>query len=110
MKRIIFLALAIAALPLVLSGNANATCIVTGGIASVVTTPGSTTTATIYIRQGAYYDYRWYATTTDEKTAIMAVAAWANNRRVTIIGNATACPTTGTARNMGAVTKITLGP
>lgn len=110
MKRVIFFAVAIAALSFVLANTANAACTQTGGIARVVTTPGSGTLTTIYIRTSSLGTFYYTATTTDEKIATMATAAWAGNRRVQITGNAAACPAAGNPRPMGVITNLLLGP
>jgi hypothetical protein len=110
MNRIIVLALAIAALSFVLADSANAACTQTGGIARIVTTPGSATLTTIYIRTSSLATIFYSATTTDLKTATMAAAAWAGNRRVQITGDAAACPAAGVIRPMGAITSLLLGP
>jgi hypothetical protein len=110
MKRIMFLALAIAALSFVLADTASAACTQTGGIARIVTTPGSGTVTTIYIRTSSLGTFYYSATTTDLKTATMAVAAWSGNRRVQITGDAAACPAAGNPRPMGVITSLLLGP
>jgi hypothetical protein len=110
MKRIIFVVLALAAVSFMLAESADATCSITGGIARIITTPGSGTTTGIYIRTSALATIFYYATTTDQKIWTMAAEAFAGSRRVQIIGNAGTCPTTGTVRSIGSVVQIILGP
>jgi hypothetical protein len=108
MKRIILLALAIAALTFGLVDAANAACVQQGTISRVVTTPGAATTTTIYLTNNFPNLIVWSATTTDAKIAEMVAAAQATHSRATITGNAAVCPTTGVPRPMGVITVLQL--
>jgi len=111
MKRIIVLALAIAALSFVLASTANATCLQVGEIVRVVTTPGAGIT-TIYLRNTPLTPFAWSANTPDLKIATMAAAIAANRNRVQISATAAQCPTpvAGAILPMGVIGTLTLHP
>ena len=62
---------------------------------------GATTTTSIF-----YY----HGSTTNATLASLFFAAAAQHSRVALVGSATTCPTTGTARNIGAITIATISP
>ncbi|HSD61592.1 MAG TPA: hypothetical protein VLC55_12135 [Burkholderiales bacterium] len=112
MKRIIILALAIAALSFVVAGTADAVCNQTGEIVRVQTTPGGGAT-TIFLRNTNISNFTWFAATTDLKIAEMAAAAVANRNRAQIVTSAAACPGIVNGANLamgGVITTFFLFP
>ena len=112
MKRIIILALAIAALSVVAAGTADA-CSLNGEIVRVSTTPGAGGT-TIWIRTSSLAVNTYVATTVDLKIAEMAASAAANRNRVGILAgtSTSACPSpvAGAQQGIGPVLSFTLHP
>ena len=111
MKRIVILALAVAALSFVMAGTADAVCSQSGEIVRVQTTPGGGVTV-VFIRNSALTNFVWNATTTDLKIAEMAAAAAASRNRVQITGSAAQCPAPAVGANvpMGVITTFILQP
>ena len=112
MKRIIILALAIAALSFVVAGTADAVCSQIGEIVRVQTTPAGGVTL-IFLRNTSISNFTWNASTTDLKIAGMAASAVANRNRAQIITSAAACPAVVNGANLamgGVITTFFLFP
>ena len=92
---------------LTLPGVVHATCTVTGEVVRVSQFP---TSSQAYLRISALasFYYTGIATDTDVMDALRSCES--SRHRCSLVGNASACPTTGTARAIGTISTVVQNP
>jgi hypothetical protein len=106
MKRLLVVALLVAAALFVGVGDANATCVAQGKIVYVNTTATGTY---IYVATGSTtISFVNYFFTSNVLLANSALNAFASGSRVNATGNAASCATTGTTRLGGTLLQLSI--
>lgn len=107
MRRIAVFALAMVAATLIVAQAARATCVVTG---EVIRLAESETVTQAYLRPSSLSTVVYYFSSSADNLRESFRAARASGDRVYVIGNAAACPTTGSIRNGGVVVNLITNP
>jgi hypothetical protein len=105
-KRLLVLGLLVA-VSLLLPLTARAACSVTGEVFRIFD-DGTTTYA--YLRVSSINTFYYLGITTNDNLRAAARSCESSRHRCTLIGDLTTCATTGTSRNIGNLTSVTINP
>jgi hypothetical protein len=86
---------------------ATAACSVSGEVVRIF---DDGTTTYVFLRTSALSTFYYLGVTTNDHFRAAARSCESSRHRCTLIGNLTACPTTGTSRNIGNLTSVYTNP